>query len=104
MKIVYCTCPKNYAERISEELLKLRLIACVNIIQDIKSKYWWEGKICDDFESLLIMKTDSSVIEELIEKIKSLHPYTVPEILVTTVDSGYKPYIDWVIAETSKPK
>jgi periplasmic divalent cation tolerance protein len=82
---------------ISKELVKERLIACSNIIPNIRSVFLWEGKIQDSDECLLIMKTHSSKYKALEESIRKLHTYDTPEILALRVDSGNDKYIKWVM-------
>ncbi len=98
MKIVLCTTPTDKADEIADQLLNNRLASCVNVIEKIKSKYWWEGKIQTDNESLLIIKTDDNSNEKIKLFIKSIHPYDVPEIVFINVDDVNKPYLDWVLS------
>jgi len=100
MRMVFCTCPKDSADEIADTVLSERLVACVNIIPWIKSKYWWEGKISTEEECLLIMKTRSDLIPELTEKIKEIHPYQVPEILTFRIMEGNPDYLEWIAKET----
>jgi periplasmic divalent cation tolerance protein len=96
MRVVFSTCPTDKADYISEELLKFKLVACINIVPLVKSKYWWEGEIQTDNESLLIIKTLDNVIDKLISKLKEIHPYQVPEIISFEIKEGNKNYLDWM--------
>ena len=96
MRVVFCTTPKDRAEDIANQLLEAKLVACVNIIDTIKSKYWWEGKIQTDEESLLIIKSEEKLINELIGKIKEIHPYEVPEVISFKIEEGNQDYLDWI--------
>ncbi len=100
MRMVLCTCPKDSADKIADVVLSKRLVACVNIISGIKSKYWWEGKINTEEESLLIMKTRSDLVPELTDKIKEIHPYKVPEIITFRIMEGNPDYLEWIAEET----
>ena len=99
--LVYITA-KNKAEarKIGRELVKERLVACVNIIEGMNSLYWWEGKIQDDQETILIAKTKESLVKELIEKVKSLHSYNCPCIVSLPVLDGNPDYLNWLNNQT----
>lgn len=101
MNIVFCTCPTDKAEEIADKLLESKLVACVNIIEKVKSKYWWEGKIQTDSEALLIIKTGNEKNEKIKSFIKDIHPYDVPEIVFIDVKDVNKPYLDWVLSYIS---
>ena len=94
--IFITTANKKEAGRIAQHLIKNRLAACVNIVDNIKSIFWWKGKIEKPKEVLLIIKTKKRLIDKLIKKVKSLHSYEVPEIIALPVIKGYKPYLDWL--------
>lgn len=102
MKVIFCTCPPNSAEDIAEAILKDRLAACVNIVQSVLSKYWWNNQINSDTESLLIMKTRDELLSELMDKIKEIHPYEVPEIVIIDVVDVNKEYLEWLLRETKQ--
>ena len=95
--IVFITAPtKNEAERISHVLLDKRLIACANIIEGVKSTFWWQGKLENAEEVLLIAKTSASLIKKLIKTVKTAHSYDTPEIIAVPIIEGYKPYLKWI--------
>ena len=101
LNLVYITTKdKEEARRIGKELVKARLAACVNIIDKMNSFYWWEGKIQDEFEAILIAKTKESLVSELIEKVKSLHSYSCPCIISLPILDGNKEYLEWLEKET----
>ncbi len=101
--VVFVTVPdKETAERIARALIESRLAACVNIVDGLKSIYWWQGKIEEDNELLLIIKTRIEVFEELVLKIKELHPYTIPEIIGLPIIAGSKDYVDWLRNEVKR--
>ncbi|MBU1221212.1 divalent-cation tolerance protein CutA [Myxococcota bacterium] len=85
------------AEKISRELVSQRLAACVNIISGIKSIYMWEGKLCDDSETLLLVKSAFCNIDSIEKYVTSVHPYELPEIIFTEIDGGSLPYIKWLL-------
>jgi periplasmic divalent cation tolerance protein len=84
------------AERIGRGILEKRLAACVNIVRDIKSIYWWKEKIEEGSEVLLIVKTRSEKFRELVEYVKNVHSYEVPEIIALPIIMGYSEYLKWL--------
>lgn len=95
------TGPENYMKELSKKLVEERLAACVNVIDGVKSIYWWEGKVSEDVESLLIIKTESSKVQELIEFVRRNHPYKVPEVIGVEVGVGNPEYLNWVLESLS---
>ena len=92
------------AKTIAKELVSSRLAACVNIIDNMNSMYWWDGEIQDDREVILIAKTRESIVPELIEKVKSIHSYDCPCIVSLPVLDGNKAFLEWVVDETTYGK
>ena len=84
------------AENIAKSLVEEKLVACVNIIPQIKSIYWWEGKICTDEEVMLISKTKQSLFTALMNRVKSLHSYEVPEIISFPISEGSPEFLNWI--------
>ena len=101
--IVFMTASSHEeAEKIANSLVGKRLAACVQIISEIKSTYWWEGKICNEKEVFFIAKTTAKLFPELAEEVKELHSYEVPEIVFVPIQEGLKEYMDWVSEVTKK--
>jgi periplasmic divalent cation tolerance protein len=101
--VVLVTCgSEEEATKIANSLVEERLAACVNIISHVRSIYRWEGKICDEKEWLLIMKTQKKRFEVLEKKVKSLHSYSVPEIIALPIVEGSASYLKWLIEMTTK--
>jgi periplasmic divalent cation tolerance protein len=101
MKLIMSTCPEKEAEGLADKLLEEKLVACVNIINGVLSKYWWEGKRETDKESLLLMKTNPSLVDNVIEKIRELHTYDVPEVIVCNIEHGNPDYLKWISEVTA---
>ena len=100
--IVLITTPSaREARAIGKKLVQERLAACVNIISTVHSIFSWEGKICQERESLMIVKTKSSCFKRLEERVKSLHRYSVPEVIALPIVRGSKDYLRWIHQTTA---
>lgn len=100
-RVVLCTVPsEEVGVRLARQLVDEHLVACVNIVPGVRSIYRYQGKVEDDQELLLVMKTAEDRVAALIPRVRELHPYEVCEVLVLQVESGSQPYLDWVLAET----
>ncbi len=84
------------AQGIARKLVEDRLAACVNVIPGIKSFFDWEGKLCREKEALILVKTVNNKSKEIINRIKKMHSYEVPEIIFLKVDEGERNYLKWL--------
>ena len=84
------------ANRIAEKLVSEKLIACANVISNIKSIFWWEGKVDKSDEVLLILKSQEKFFEKIIKTVKSVHSYQVPEIIALPIVAGNQDYLKWI--------
>ena len=99
--VVLITCPDlKEGKRIGEILIKERLAACVNILPDITSFFWWSGKIHESDEVLLLVKTKKKVLRKLIKRMKESHQYENPEVIALPIIGGSKDYTKWIEDET----
>lgn len=99
--IVLITAPKDEeAERIARDIVSSRLAACVNITKDIRSIYRWKGKVEDEGEVLMIVKTRLDLFGALKKRVKELHSYSVPEIIALPIIEGSEEYLSWLKEET----
>ena len=95
--VVFSTFPnEDKAADIARTLVSEQLCACVNLVPPVRSIYRWQGEICDERETLAIMKTTRERFEALRERLIELHPYEVPEVIALGVEAGHPPYLDWV--------
>jgi len=95
--VVFVTTPnEDEAVKIARALVEARFAACVNIIKDIRSIYTWQGKIEDESEALLLIKTQKNLFDSLLSKVKELHSYTVPEVIALPIVEGSKDYLSWL--------
>jgi periplasmic divalent cation tolerance protein len=101
--VVLITCgSEEEAMKIANALVEEHLAACVNLVSPIRSIYRWEGKIWDEKEWLLIIKTQKQRFEELEKKVKFLHSYSVPEIISLPIVEGSSSYLNWLEEMTRK--
>ena len=84
------------AENIAENLVSHKLAACVNILPNMKSFYWWDDKVCKDDELLLVAKIKTSLFKDLEKAVKKLHSYDVPEIILLPIENGSNAYLQWL--------
>ena len=98
--LVLVTVPKKTAKPLAKMILETKLCACVNIVAEIDSCFWWQEKIDAERESLLLIKTKSSLFSKLEKQIKANHPYKVPEIIGFEIDKINKEYNEWLNKET----
>jgi periplasmic divalent cation tolerance protein len=89
--------PDFDAPAMAKDLITRRLVACVNIVDRVQSIYRWEGKIEDESEKILIMKTVAERVPELKTEVLARHPYEVPEFLVVPISRIEGPYRDWLV-------
>lgn len=85
----------NEARKIAKTLVEKRLATCVNIVEKVDSMYWWENKVEEATESLLVIKTKQHLFKELIHVIKENHSYSVPEIIAIPILMGSSEYMKW---------
>jgi periplasmic divalent cation tolerance protein len=93
--IVLCTASPGGSEKIAKALVEERLAACINVSQ-VRSYFFWEGKPCDEKEELMIIKTDMKMVERIKARIKELHSYELPEIVIIPIVGGEDRYLRWI--------
>ncbi|QFY41491.1 divalent-cation tolerance protein CutA [Candidatus Methylospira mobilis] len=94
--VVCCTCPQEKAAELARFVIESQLAACVNILPEVRSIYRWNDKICDETESLLLIKTGQANYAELERSLRERHPYEVPEIVAIPIERGLPDYLQWV--------
>jgi len=102
-RVVLVTAPDmTTAERLGERLVEERLAACANIVAGIVSIYRWDDRVQRDEEVLIVLKTEQERVEALRERVVTLHPYDVPEVVVLPITGGHVPYLEWLTRSTTR--
>ncbi|MBN2187526.1 MAG: divalent-cation tolerance protein CutA [Dehalococcoidia bacterium] len=83
-------------------LLGRKKAACINIVPRVDSLFWWQGKLDSAQESLLIIKTKASLLPEIVELVKEVHSYAVPEIIALPIIDGSEDYLKWIDDEVKE--
>jgi periplasmic divalent cation tolerance protein len=97
--IILSTAGEEEGPSIAEVLVRDRFAACVNIT-GVNSFYRWKGELCRDREALMIIKTTRDRTEAVMTRIRELHSYELPEMIVIPITGGYTPYLQWLFEET----
>ena len=101
LRFVYMTAgSREEAERIGRALVEERLAACVNILDGMQSFYWWQGKIEEGRETVLIAKTREALVDSLSERVKALHSYDCPCVIALPIEGGNADYLAWLLGES----
>ena len=100
--IVLVTVPSlDVARQLAAGILERRLAACANLVPGVESHYWWEGKICQENEILMILKTTEVRLVELETHVLEAHPYDTPEFVAWPLPAGSARYLEWLTANTA---
>ena len=89
------------AKMIAKDLVSKRLVACVNILGDMQSVYWWGGAVQEETEVALVMKTRKGLVEKTTKRIVELHSYECPCVIALDISDGHPDYLKWTLKETS---
>ncbi|MDZ7265983.1 MAG: divalent-cation tolerance protein CutA [candidate division KSB1 bacterium] len=100
-KLVVLVTAANAEEgaKLAKLLVQERLAACVNVLSGVRSFFWWQGKIDEQEEVLLFIKTTRPLLQELIATVQAHHSYQVPEIIALPISAGADNYLRWLAAE-----
>ncbi|XP_020803999.1 protein CutA homolog [Drosophila serrata] len=95
--VVFITTPdRESAKKLAHSIIERRLAACVNIVPQIESIYLWEGKVNEDNEYLMMIKTRTERVDELSKFVRENHPYSVAEVISLPIQNGNLPYLKWI--------
>jgi periplasmic divalent cation tolerance protein len=101
VRLVLTTVPSaEVAAKLARTLVEEKLAACGNVLPAVRSIYRWKGKVEDENEVMLLLKTHVRQVARLQARILELHPYEVPEVLAVPVEAGFQGYLDWIAAST----
>jgi periplasmic divalent cation tolerance protein len=102
MIFVYITTSdQKEARKIGRALVESRLAACANILESMNSIYWWDGKVQEATEAVLVVKTRDELMPALVERVRSIHSYDCPCIISLPILGGNSDYLDWIYGETA---
>lgn len=105
LRVAYITCNDlSEAERIGRALVGERLAACVNLLPGLRSMYWWQGRIEETPEIILIAKTNAANMDAVVARVKSLHSYSTPCVVFLPIVGGNPPFLDWLRSEMDPAK
>ena len=95
--LIFCTTdtPES-ARKIADDLVEAHAAACVNIVSGIRSVYRWEGKLCDEKEILILIKSSAEKFETVRNRIRQLHSYETPEIIAIPITACDPDYLSWL--------
>ena len=100
--LILTNCPNaEVAQAIARALVGERLAACVNVLAPCRSFYEWQGKLCEDEEVPVLIKTSAARYAALEARVRELHPYELPELIAVDITAGLPAYLGWVAAQTS---
>lgn len=98
---VFSTFPSpEKAAEVARTLVSEGLVACVNLVGPVRSIYRWKGEVCDEQETLALIKTTRDRFDAMKARLVALHPYEVAEVIAVAVEAGHAPYLAWVASST----
>src|SRR5262245_17726029 len=99
--VVFSTFPNpDKAAEVARTLVHEGLAACVNLMAPLRSIYRWKGEMCDENETLAVIKTTRARFDAMKDRLVELHPYEVAEVIALPVEAGHAPYLAWIADET----
>ena len=105
LSLVYMTAGSpEEADSLGRMLVERRLAACVNVIDGMRSMYWWDGAVQEGREAVVIAKTRTDLVDELTRAVKDIHSYDVPCVATLPLEGGNPDFLNWIYDETKRPK
>jgi periplasmic divalent cation tolerance protein len=101
LKLIMSTAPEGEGGGIAEALLSERLVACVNFVPGVRSRYWWKGALEEAAETVMLMKTTPELAPAAVARLVELHSYDVPEAVVVDIEGGNAAYLEWIAEVTA---
>lgn len=101
--LVYVTCSNgDEARTIAKDLIQSRLVACVNILPEIQSLYWWNDAVQEDRETAFFAKTTEENVDGVVKRVKEIHSYDCPAIITFPIEKGNPDFLKWIAEECQK--
>lgn len=101
--VILVTAPDDgIAAKMGRRLVEERLVACANIIPGLRSIYWWEGRVEEATEVLVMLKAREADVALISRRVRELHPYSVPEVIAVPIMGGSSDYLSWIHSETER--
>ncbi|MCR6632177.1 MAG: divalent-cation tolerance protein CutA [Magnetospirillum sp.] len=101
-RLIYVTAPnRDEALKLARLLVGERLAACANVLDPITSVYWWDGKVNEEPEVALVLKTTEGQVAALTERLRAAHPYDCPCVVSLPITGGNPDFLAWIAAETA---
>ena len=91
---------REEAVTISRALVEEHLAACTNVLGESRSFYWWEGKVQDEPETVVVLKTREELVDRLVARVKKMHSYKCPCVIALPIQGGNVEYLAWIEAVT----
>ena len=85
---------------LARSLVEARLVACANVLDGATSVYWWDGKVQEELEAVMICKTRTEMVDPVIARVRELHSYSCPCVVALPITAGNPAFLDWIEAET----
>ena len=104
VRLVLSTAPPGVANELARTLVAERLAACVNLVPGVRSVYRWKDALQDEPETVLWVKTTPECLPLLEKRLRELHPYEVPELVVLPPAGGSADYLGWVRESCEAPE
>ena len=104
VRVVFISLPRDEANDLAKGIVESRLAACVNIVPKIDSYFWWDGRVEEDHEALLIVKTVADRMDDLREFVLENHPYDLPELIAVPLVEALPDYVAWIKQECREPE
>ncbi len=99
--LIYITASNaEEAKELGRGLVEARLVACANVIPNMIPIFWWEGRVQEDSEAILLAKTRDALVDRVIEFVQQEHSYDCPAVLALPIQAGHKPFLQWIDEET----
>ncbi len=88
------------AKTVARSLVEARLAACANVIGAVESFYWWQGKLAEAREVVVIAKTRDDLVDACVAKVREVHSAELPCVVAMAITGGNAPFLDWITDET----